>query len=261
MPSAVLSQLTLVRMSTGAVRRRIGLGAARGVSPPSFSEAPDGLLRGVKHWERKLWKALFRGSSGKVTKLRSWTRSTVTTELRELMALVGLKRAEHLASLLRNPGERYPSGGLVRTYLLGHQDAPERFIALVRTRRAEVEEQLTEGIQAVQIAEKVVGIYRVMPKKHVITILSADQLAQAELQPLEDLKNVVVASLAVPAEWVRQCAICGQPFVARSSRSTVCYRRDRNGRYNCRREAERRRRLARNQRAHEREEKLLRVGS
>jgi len=176
-----------------------------------------------------------------VVKVRSWTRSTVATELRELMGLVGLKRADHLAALLRNPGHSYPSGGLVRTYLLERQEAPERFVRLLRTRRAEVEQQLAEGIQAVQLAQRVVGIYRVAPKRHLITILSAEQLSQAEFRPVEELANVMVASLAVPEDWVRPCLICGQPFVARSSRSTVCYRTDKTGRFACRREATRRR--------------------
>ena len=45
-------------------------------------------------------------------------------------------------------GSRYPSDGLVRTYLLERQDPPERFVELVRFRKAEVESQLAAGVAA-----------------------------------------------------------------------------------------------------------------
>jgi hypothetical protein len=172
-------------------------------------------------------------------------RAQLAREITELMQLLDLRTTEQLAALLRNPGDSYPSGALIRTYRLQRQDAPLRFVGLVRARRREVEEQLAEGIAALQIAERVTKVYRVQPKQHVITILSEAELAQAELRPLDTTATVVVAALAVPAEWIHTCEICGRPYIARTSRSRVCYRRDGDGRYVCKRKAERLRRYLR----------------
>ncbi|MHB1134768.1 MAG: hypothetical protein ACYC4L_20540 [Chloroflexota bacterium] len=172
-------------------------------------------------------------------------RAKVAREIAELMQLLGLSSTEQLAALLRNPGDSYPSGALIRTYRLQRQDAPARFVDLLRARRREVEEQLAEGIAALQIAERVTKVYRVEPKRHVITILSEAELAEAELRPLDATANVVVAALAVPAEWIHTCEICGRPYIARNARSRTCYRRDAQGRYVCRRKAQRLRRYLR----------------
>lgn len=172
-------------------------------------------------------------------------RAQLAREITELMQLLDLRTTEQLAALLRNPGDSYPSGALIRTYRLQRQDAPNRFVDLVRTRRHEVEEQLAAGIAALQIAERVTKVYRVQPKQHVITILSEAELAQAELRPLDATATVVVAALAVPAEWIHTCEICGRPYIARTARSRVCYRRGADGRYVCRRKANRLRRYLR----------------
>ena len=168
----------------------------------------------------------------------SYDRAAIAAEIRSLEELLGLTSSSHIAALLRNPGEDYPSSGLVRTYLRCLADPTERFVRLLRARREEVEAQLEEGVQAVAIADRVTGIVRVVPKQHVITLLSAEELDQAEYTAAANgaLAVTVLASLAVPTDWVRRCRLCGRPFVARSSRSGLCYRRDEQGRYHCRRE-------------------------
>ena len=173
------------------------------------------------------------------------SRLQLAQELRELMRLTGLRSTLQLAALLRNPEDRYPSDGLVRTYLLQRQDASDRFAQLLRVRKAEVEAQLANGVAALEIAGRVTSIYRIEPKQHLITILDTQQLAAAEFVEPGELTEVMAASLVVPREWVRRCEICDRPFIARSTRSRVCYRRDASGRMACGLEAARRRRKSR----------------
>ena len=182
-----------------------------------------------------------RGSE-EVARESSLTRPALAQALRELMDLTGLKSTLQLAALLRNPGDRYPSDGLVRTYLLERQEPSERFTQLVRFRKAEVESQLASGVAALEIAGRVTSIYRIEPKQHLITILDTQQLSVAEFVEPGELTEVMAASLVVPREWVRRCEICDRPFIARSTRSRVCYRRDESGRIACKLEAARRRR-------------------
>ena len=170
-------------------------------------------------------------------------RLQLAQELRELMRLTGLRSTLQLAALLRNPQDRYPSDGLVRTYLLQRQDASDRFMRLLHVRKGEVEAQLAAGVAALEIAGRVTSIYRIEPKQHLITILDTQQLAAAEFVEPGELTEVMAASLVVPREWVRRCEICDRPFIARSTRSRVCYRRDASGRTACRLESARRRRL------------------
>lgn len=187
--------------------------------------------------------------SAETAQTPNMTRPQLALMLRELMDLTCLKSTLQLAALLRNPGDRYPSDGLVRTYLRQRQDASDRFTELVRVRKAEVESQLAAGIAAVEIAGRVAGVYQIEPKRHVITILDGRELAEAEFVEPEDLAAVVAASLVVPREWVRYCSVCSRPFIARSSRSSACYRRDSQGRLACKLEAARRQRRDRRQAA------------
>jgi len=163
------------------------------------------------------------------------------------MDVLNLRSSTQVAALLRNPEEDYPSSGLVRTYLKCLADPSDKFTLLLRARRGEIEEQLSTGVQALQIADRYSAVYRVAPKTHLITILDGDELAQADLvypDPVA-LADTVSASLAVPSHWVQICRICGKPFIARSACSQVCYRRDDVGRMACRREAARLYRKAR----------------
>jgi hypothetical protein len=188
-------------------------------------------------------------NSGKATRLG------LLKELRELMELVGIDSAERLAALLRNPGDSYPSGGLVRTYLLQRQDAPARFIELVRARRREIESQLEGGVQALEIADRVNKVYLVEPGKHLITILDRNELADARLYTIDEISAIISASLTVPRQWVRQCMICDRYFISPSPRSQVCPRRKGDsGTDSCRQEAARRRREAKRQTQRQRQE-------
>lgn len=180
---------------------------------------------------------------------KTYTRGEISGEIRELMKVLDLSNAGQVAALLRNEGDRYPSPGLVRTYLGELADPSEKFVKLLRVRRDEVETQLVAGVQAVQIGEALHAIFRVQPKKHVITILSQEELDRADYRRASngELTVTVLASLAVPQHWLHTCKVCGRPFVARSSRSQCCYRRDERGKFACRLELRRReRRAARN---------------
>lgn len=174
------------------------------------------------------------------------TRLGLSQELGELMQLVALRSAEQLAALLRNPGESYPSGGLIRTYLLQRQDAPSRFVDLVRVRRQEVESQLANGIQALQITDRARKVFLVEPKQHIITILEESELANVKLRTVDDVCVVLSAGLTVPRDWIKECTICRRYFVSPWPRSQVCARVE-NGKMACRQEAARRRRRERRQ--------------
>jgi hypothetical protein len=177
---------------------------------------------------------------------KPYTRGEIASEIRSLMAVLGLHKSEHLAALLRNPHEPYPSSGLIRTYLNETADAGERFVKLLRARRGEVEVQLEAGIQALAIAGRLMGVFQVKPKEHLITILTQAELDAADYQNASEgqMAVMVMASLAIPDAWLNTCQVCGRPFVARSAQSKACYRRDPANRLACRREWDRRRRVA-----------------
>ena len=166
-------------------------------------------------------------------------------EVTELMDLLGLRTTAHLAALLRNPRDDYPSDGLIRTMRAGRQQPSTKFVTLLRARRAEVEDQLHSGLQSLTIADAVQGVYRVTPKRHLITILDEDDCQSAEFRAPEygGLPTVISATLAVPRDWVKSCDICGKPFLARNTNTRYCYRTE-DGVNWCRREAARRRRQA-----------------
>lgn len=167
-------------------------------------------------------------------------------EVTELMHLLSLRTTAHLAALLRNPGDDYPSDGLIRTMRAGRQQPSTKFMHLLRVRRAEVEEQLRSGLQSLTIAGAVQGVYRVTPKRHLITILDEEDCLSAEFRSPEygGLPVVISASLAVPREWVKSCDVCEKPFLARNTNTRYCYRTE-NGVNWCRRVAARQRRIAR----------------
>jgi len=173
--------------------------------------------------------------------MKTYTRQEVATEIKDLMRLLDLANAGQVAALLRNQGESYPSPGLIRTYLGELADPAEKFVRLLRARRGEVDLQLVAGVQAVTVGENLHAIYKVEPKQHVITILSQEELDKADYRRAHDgeLTVTVLASLAVPAHWLHTCAVCGRPYVARSSRSQCCYRLDARGKYACRLELRR----------------------
>jgi len=178
---------------------------------------------------------------------KTYTRTEIASEIRDLMALLQLDSSAQLAALLRSDGDSYPSSGVVRTYLSETADAGAKFVKLLRARRLEVETQLVAGVPALTLGETLHAIYHVRPKAHIITILSQEDLDRADYRTATetDLTVTVLASLAVPAGWLHRCVVCGRPFVARSTTSKACYRRDETGALVCRKEWKRRlRRMA-----------------
>lgn len=167
-------------------------------------------------------------------------RSAQTADLadiNDLMATLRLNPTEELAAVLRSPGDSYPSYGLVRTYRNCTALPSARFIDLLHQRRIEVEEQITRGgIQAPRTPGHDVRVYEVTPKRHLITIISSAEIRGADLEALDspDRWQEAVAALAVPSEWVGYCAICGLPFIHRTSNAKYCYRRDAEGHFVCR---------------------------
>ncbi|RJQ43364.1 MAG: hypothetical protein C4534_08180 [Gaiellales bacterium] len=176
--------------------------------------------------------------------MKTYTRQQIAAEIKDLMRILDLANAGQVAALLRNPEESYPSPGLIRTYLGELADPAEKFVRLLRTRRGEVDAQLVAGVQAVTVGENLHAIFKVEPKRHIITILSQEELDKADYRRAHDgeLTTTVLASLAVPSHWLHTCAVCGRPFVARSTRSQCCYRLDERGKYACRLELRRRER-------------------
>lgn len=166
------------------------------------------------------------------------TPELLAREINEFMALLELNTTLELANLLRNPGEDYPSAGLIRNMRLARQQPSARFVKLLRARRKEVDMQLQAGIFAFELAGKVQTVYHVTPKRHLIPILRQGDL-EGERVDVNSASDVIAASLSVPLHWVACCAICGRPFLARSSRSRYCYRTDENGVNQCRRQARR----------------------
>lgn len=69
------------------------------------------------------------------------TPQQIASEITEFKNLLGIGNTE-LATLLRNPGEDYPSRGLVLTMLLAQQKPSDRFVRLLRARRKEVDLQM-----------------------------------------------------------------------------------------------------------------------
>jgi len=172
------------------------------------------------------------------------TRGAVAADLRHIMALLSL-RSDTVAALLRNPRDSYPSGGLVRLMLKQQQDPSERFANLVRVRLGEVEQQLEAGVHALRIGQELAGLCKIEPKEHLITVVSGADLGGYKLRTPDEWATVAIASLAVPADWVHHCQVCGRAYVARNSRQAICRLPDERGRLRCVRQAERERRKAR----------------
>jgi hypothetical protein len=175
------------------------------------------------------------------------TPETIAAELRDLMSLLKLQTTVEVAALLRNPGEHYPSDGLIRTMLLARQTPSARFVRLLRARRKEIDLQLKAGVYAFELAGRVRGVYQITPKRHLIPILKQAELESENVcgKDIASASAIIAASLSVPHEWVGECQICGRPFLRRSSRSRYCYRLNDRGVNECRREAARRARQAR----------------
>jgi hypothetical protein len=177
------------------------------------------------------------------------SKDTVAYQLGRIRDLLELTTSIEVADLLRNPGESYPDGALVRLMLSKKQEPSERFAALVEARLAEVESQLTAGLRALDIAGRVRRVFIVTAKRHLIDLLSPQDIDRKDLTRA-DGKALVTAALAVPADMLSVCRICRQPFIRRSVAQTVCRRTDDDGRYECVRKAERVRRQARKGIAH-----------
>jgi hypothetical protein len=174
------------------------------------------------------------------------TRAQVGAKLARLSKLLGGLSSADMSRLLRNPGESYPGGGLVRLMLAESQDPSVRFSDLVSARLAEVESQLQAGVQAFTLAGRVRQVAYIQPKRHMITLATAEQLGPAALSDPEDWGAIVLAAIAsVPGDWIGVCAVCHQEYIRRSRRMMVCRRVDDTGRYACVREAQRQRRAAR----------------
>lgn len=174
------------------------------------------------------------------------TPEKIAREIDDLMAILRLKTTVEMAALLRNPGDDYPSDGLIRTMRLGRQMPSGKFVKLLRARRREVDDQLQAGLQALEIGDQIIGVYHVTPKRHLHPILLAADLEGENVKgSMESLPEILAASLSVPHEWVGSCVVCGRPFLRRSTQSKYCYRVNENGVNECRREAARRARKAR----------------
>jgi hypothetical protein len=172
----------------------------------------------------------------------SESKAEVRGALKALMQTLHI-RSEACAALLRNPGDHFPSGAYVRLMLGDNNQEPStRFADLVKARLAEVQDQLRAGVQAVQITEGVVQAFHVEPKQHIITLIPEAKLAEYQYQRITEMGPVFLAALAMPAEWVTQCRICGRWFPRRNNRQTVCRLPDEHGRQWCVREANRQRR-------------------
>ncbi len=180
------------------------------------------------------------------------TPETIAAELRDLMSLLDLQTTVEVAALLRNPGDHYPSDGLIRTMLLARQTPSAKFVRLLRARRKEIDLQLKAGVYAIELAGRVRGVYQITPKRHLIPVLKQGDI-ESEGISAEDIVSasaIIAASLSVPHEWVGECQICGRPFLRRSSRSRYCYRLNERGVNECRREAARRARQAKRGASH-----------
>ncbi len=171
-------------------------------------------------------------------------RTRVAADLRAIQSTLSLPPSG-IAALLRNPGDSYPVDGLVRLMLSQTQTPSARFAELATKRRAEVESQLQAGLQVTTIAGQYQRAFHVSPKQHIVTIVPESELAGAEYRQPDELATIVIASLAVPAEWIATCPECGRVFVRRNSRQRVCRRPDESGRYPCVLAQNRKRRQAR----------------
>ena len=176
------------------------------------------------------------------TLVQAFQRAAVANNLRHIMSTLSLDSVS-TAALLRNPGDRYPGDALVRLMLTQAQNPSDRFTKLVETRLAEVNAQLQEGVQVSTIAGHYQSAYLVQPKQHLITVIPEALLQEADFRSPEALSTIVIASLAVPAEWIAKCPICDRAFVRRSTRQAVCRRTDSAGKCPCVREQSRRTRL------------------
>lgn len=180
------------------------------------------------------------------------TRAQVAAKLARLSSLLGGLSSADMSRLLRNDGDRYPGPGLVRLMREQAQDPGVRFADLLTARLAEVESQLQAGVQAITLAGRVRQVALIQPKRHLITLATAEQLGPAALSDPEDWGGIVLAAIAsVPGDWIGVCKVCHQEYIRRSRRMEVCRRVDDTGRYACVREAQRQRRAARREAAKE----------
>lgn len=169
----------------------------------------------------------------------------IAAEIDGLMTLLELRTTEELAALLRNPGEDYPSSGLIRNMRQGQQAPSARFVTLLHARRREVDLQIRAGIYAFELAGKVRAVYHITPKRHLVPLLRQHDLEGEHVtgeNMAASVPAIIAASLSVPPAWVAACAVCGRPFLRRSSRSRYCYRLNENGVNQCRRQGRRNKR-------------------
>lgn len=178
-------------------------------------------------------------------------RETVACQLGKIRDMLELQTSTELGLLVADPAKPADYAALCRMALTKRQDPSAWFARLVETRLAEVEQQLSEGLRALEIAGRVRRVFLVTPKQHLIDLLSADDIESRNLSRA-DARELVIAATAVPPDMLSTCAICGKPFIRRNCQQHVCRRQDETGRLTCVRENERQRRLARKERsAHE----------